>query len=123
MQPISIPLILLGYLLAAASSTQIVPFSDSSDNQISNSINSLQQQQQQQIQPPQPQQQQQLIPYIPFQKRPSERYGFGLGRRGFTYTSGNSGVKRLPVYNFGLGKRSGRDGNAADTSAYGGDKR
>lgn len=36
----------------------------------------------------------------------SERYGFGLGRRAYTYTSGGPGVKRLPVYNFGLGKRS-----------------
>uniref|UniRef100_A0A1A9WC19 Allatostatin A n=1 Tax=Glossina brevipalpis TaxID=37001 RepID=A0A1A9WC19_9MUSC len=33
-----------------------------------------------------------------------ERYAFGLGRRGYTYTNGN-GMKRLPVYNFGLGKR------------------
>lgn len=36
----------------------------------------------------------------------AERYAFGLGRRGYTYTSGGSGVKRLPVYNFGLGKRT-----------------
>ncbi|KAI9584588.1 allatostatin-A isoform X1 [Glossina fuscipes] len=34
-----------------------------------------------------------------------ERYAFGLGRRGYTYTNGN-GMKRLPVYNFGLGKRA-----------------
>lgn len=37
----------------------------------------------------------------------AERYAFGLGRRAYTYTSGGgSGVKRLPVYNFGLGKRA-----------------
>ena len=35
-----------------------------------------------------------------------ERYAFGLGRRAYTYTAGGSGVKRLPVYNFGLGKRA-----------------
>lgn len=38
----------------------------------------------------------------------TERYAFGLGRRAYTYTSGGAGqgVKRLPVYNFGLGKRA-----------------
>lgn len=36
----------------------------------------------------------------------TERYAFGLGRRAYTYTSGGQGVKRLPVYNFGLGKRA-----------------
>ncbi|XP_037952968.1 allatostatin-A-like [Teleopsis dalmanni] len=35
-----------------------------------------------------------------------ERYAFGLGRRAYTYTTGPNGVKRLPVYNFGLGKRA-----------------
>lgn len=43
--------------------------------------------------------------YNLIEKRP-ERYAFGLGRRAYTYTSGGSGVKRLPVYNFGLGKRA-----------------
>lgn len=38
-------------------------------------------------------------------KRP-DRYAFGLGRRAYTYTSSGPGVKRLPVYNFGLGKRA-----------------
>lgn len=36
----------------------------------------------------------------------AERYSFGLGRRGYTYTSGGAGIKRLPIYNFGLGKRT-----------------
>ncbi|XP_055381063.1 allatostatin-A [Condylostylus longicornis] len=36
----------------------------------------------------------------------SDRYAFGLGRRAYHYTSGLSGVKRLPIYNFGLGKRA-----------------
>ncbi|ALC47915.1 Ast [Drosophila busckii] len=35
-----------------------------------------------------------------------ERYAFGLGRRAYMYTNGGVGMKRLPVYNFGLGKRS-----------------
>lgn len=35
-----------------------------------------------------------------------ERYAFGLGRRAYTYTNGGNGIKRLPVYNFGLGKRA-----------------
>ncbi|XP_017122695.1 allatostatin-A [Drosophila elegans] len=35
-----------------------------------------------------------------------ERYAFGLGRRAYMYTNGGGGMKRLPVYNFGLGKRS-----------------
>ncbi|XP_017085503.2 allatostatin-A [Drosophila eugracilis] len=35
-----------------------------------------------------------------------ERYAFGLGRRAYMYTNGAPGMKRLPVYNFGLGKRS-----------------
>lgn len=35
-----------------------------------------------------------------------ERYAFGLGRRAYMYTNGGPGMKRLPVYNFGLGKRS-----------------
>ncbi|KAH8276277.1 allatostatin-A [Drosophila bipectinata] len=35
-----------------------------------------------------------------------ERYAFGLGRRAYMYTNGGAGMKRLPVYNFGLGKRS-----------------
>jgi len=39
-------------------------------------------------------------------KRPErDRYAFGLGRRAYTYSSGGPGIKRLPVYNFGLGKR------------------
>lgn len=29
----------------------------------------------------------------------------GLDRRAYTYTAGSSGAKRLPNYNFGLGKR------------------
>ncbi|KAM7363077.1 allatostatin A isoform 1-T1 [Cochliomyia hominivorax] len=40
-----------------------------------------------------------------FDKR-VERYAFGLGRRAYTYTNGGNGIKRLPVYNFGLGKRA-----------------
>lgn len=47
-------------------------------------------------------------------KREPKRYGFGLGRRsaGFSYTtSGSSGVKRLPVYNFGLGRRRRTEDN------------
>ncbi|XP_030376183.1 allatostatin-A [Scaptodrosophila lebanonensis] len=36
----------------------------------------------------------------------AERYAFGLGRRAYMYTNGGAGMKRLPVYNFGLGKRS-----------------
>lgn len=113
MQPVAIPLILLGYLLASVASTQFQPFSDSTDSLISNSNP------QQQLQPQQ--QQQNQLSHFPFPKRASERYGFGLGRRAFTYTSGNSGVKRLPVYNFGLGKRS--DGNGGDGGAYAGEKR
>ncbi|EDW84246.1 uncharacterized protein Dwil_GK13247 [Drosophila willistoni] len=35
-----------------------------------------------------------------------ERYAFGLGRRAYMYTNAGPGMKRLPVYNFGLGKRS-----------------
>lgn len=30
----------------------------------------------------------------------------GLDRRAYTYTAGFPGTKRLPTYNFGLGKRS-----------------
>lgn len=95
MQALAIPLILFGYMLTLATSTPILPYSDD------NILTSNQQQQDQQ---------QQVQPHYPFSKRPSERYGFGLGRRAFTYTSGNSGVKRLPVYNFGLGKRGGNGG-------------
>lgn len=36
----------------------------------------------------------------------AERYAFGLGRRSYMYTNGGAGMKRLPVYNFGLGKRA-----------------
>lgn len=32
----------------------------------------------------------------------------GLDRRAYTYTAGFPGTKRLPTYNFGLGKRSNR---------------
>lgn len=32
----------------------------------------------------------------------------GLDRRAFTYTAGMPGIKRLPNYNFGLGKRGVR---------------
>lgn len=35
-----------------------------------------------------------------------ERYMYGLGRRAYTFTNGGNGMKRLPVYNFGLGKRA-----------------
>lgn len=41
-------------------------------------------------------------------KREPKRYNYGKGRRsaGYTYmSSGSSGVKRLPVYNFGLGRK------------------
>lgn len=31
---------------------------------------------------------------------------YGMGRRAYTYTGGSAGIKRLPVYNFGLGKRA-----------------
>lgn len=115
MQPFVIPFILLGYLFASATSAQNLPFSDSSsDNLISNSLSNPQQQ----FRPSQPQQ---LSHHFNFQKRPSERYGFGLGRRAFSYTSGNSGVKRLPVYNFGLGKRGGgAGGNGGEPGGYGG---
>lgn len=108
-----VPLIVLGYLLAAATSSQIQAFGDASDNMLSSNsgINPQQQQQhQQQLQQPQ-------LGHLAFQKRPSERYGFGLGRRA-SYTSGNSGVKRLPVYNFGLGKRGG----GGDLVGYGTDE-
>lgn len=39
-------------------------------------------------------------------EKKAERYSMGLGRRAFTYKSPGNGIKRLPVYNFGLGKRS-----------------
>lgn len=32
----------------------------------------------------------------------------GIERRAYTYNSGMSGIKRLPNYNFGLGKRYAR---------------
>lgn len=32
----------------------------------------------------------------------------GLERRAYTYNAGMPGIKRLPNYNFGLGKRAGR---------------
>lgn len=35
-----------------------------------------------------------------------EKYTYGLGRRAYSYTAGGNGIKRLPIYNFGLGKRS-----------------
>lgn len=35
-----------------------------------------------------------------------EKYTYGLGRRAYSYTAGGNGIKRLPIYNFGLGKRA-----------------
>lgn len=40
-----------------------------------------------------------------FDKR-MERYPNSLGRRSYSFTNGGNGMKRLPVYNFGLGKRA-----------------
>lgn len=92
MRVLAIPLIVLGYILTTATcessySQQRGPganslmSSGSLDNSDSQSSDNL-------------------------DKR-AERYAFGLGRRAYTYTSGGgSGVKRLPVYNFGLGKRA-----------------
>lgn len=36
----------------------------------------------------------------------SLKYDFGLGKRRYIITTGGPGKKRLPHYNFGLGKRS-----------------
>lgn len=39
-------------------------------------------------------------------KRGGEKYTYGLGRRAYSYAAGGNGIKRLPIYNFGLGKRA-----------------
>ena len=99
MRTLAIPLILLGYVItmyscesssASASYTQqrLVPNSLMSAGMSSNGLSDSD-----------------STDNNVMDKR-AERYAFGLGRRAYTYTSGGAGVKRLPVYNFGLGKRT-----------------
>lgn len=86
MKSIAVPIILLGYVFTISCETQqsLPDYGHKSSSVLSG------------IEDP---------TYNLIEKRP-ERYAFGLGRRAYTYTSGGSGVKRLPVYNFGLGKRA-----------------
>ncbi|XP_037027152.1 allatostatin-A [Bradysia coprophila] len=86
MKSIAVPIILLGYVFTISCETQqSLPDYGHKSSSVLSGIDDM--------------------TYNLIEKRP-ERYAFGLGRRAYTYTSGGSGVKRLPVYNFGLGKRA-----------------